>query len=157
MWLVSSVATAPGSMTVARMSGCSSCRRASDHVHPHFVAARRRCWRGRSVRRRRRCGKLLRFTGQARTANQALVELLSAIAKRKSATLAQVASAWLLAQHPWIVPIPGTTKPHRLRENTDAVDLELTPEDLEEITAAADRVDVQGERYPAHMQRWINR
>jgi hypothetical protein len=70
---------------------------------------------------------------------------------------AQVALAWLLAQHPWIVPIPGTTKPHRLRENTDAVDLELTPEDLEEITAAADRVDVQGERYPAHMQRWINR
>jgi diketogulonate reductase-like aldo/keto reductase len=55
------------------------------------------------------------------------------------------------------VPIPGTTKPHRLRENTAAVDLEFTPEDLEEITAAADRVDVQGERYPAHMQRWINR
>jgi hypothetical protein len=65
--------------------------------------------------------------------------------------------AWLLAQHPWIVPIPGTTKPHRLRENTAAVDLELTPEDLEEIIAVADRVDVQGERYPAHMQRWINR
>jgi aryl-alcohol dehydrogenase-like predicted oxidoreductase len=101
--------------------------------------------------------KLPRFTGQARTANQALVELLSAIAKRKSATPAQVALAWLLAQHPWIAPIPGTTKPHRLRENTAAVDLELTPEDLEEITAAADRVDVQGERYPAHMQRWINR
>jgi aryl-alcohol dehydrogenase-like predicted oxidoreductase len=77
--------------------------------------------------------------------------------KRKSATPAQVALAWLLAQHPWIVPIPGTTKPHRLRENTDAVDLELTPKDNEEITAAADRVDVQGERYPAHMQRWINR
>jgi aryl-alcohol dehydrogenase-like predicted oxidoreductase len=101
--------------------------------------------------------KLPRFTGQARTANQALVELLSAIAKRKGATPAQVALAWLLAQHPWIVPIPGTTKPHRLRENTAAGDLELTPEDLEEITAAADRVDVQGERYPAHMQRWINR
>jgi aryl-alcohol dehydrogenase-like predicted oxidoreductase len=64
---------------------------------------------------------------------------------------------WLLAQHPWILPIPGTTRPHRLREDTAAVDLELTPEDLEEITAAADRVDVQGERYPAHMQRWINR
>jgi aryl-alcohol dehydrogenase-like predicted oxidoreductase len=101
--------------------------------------------------------KLPRFTGQARTANQALVELLSAIAKRKRATPAQVALAWLLAQHPWIVPTPGTTKPDRLRENTAAVDLELTREDLEEITAAADRVDVQGERYPAHMQRWINR
>jgi aryl-alcohol dehydrogenase-like predicted oxidoreductase len=101
--------------------------------------------------------KLPRFTGQARTANQALVELLSAIAKRKRATPAQVALAWLLAQHPWIVPTPGTTMPDRLRENTAAVDLELTREDLEEITAAADRVDVQGERYPAHMQRWINR
>jgi aryl-alcohol dehydrogenase-like predicted oxidoreductase len=101
--------------------------------------------------------KLPRFTGQARTANQALVELLSAIAKRKRATPAQVALAWLLAQHPWIVPTPGTTMPDRLRENTAAVDLELTREDLEEITAAADRVDVQGERYPAHIQRWINR
>jgi aryl-alcohol dehydrogenase-like predicted oxidoreductase len=65
--------------------------------------------------------------------------------------------AWLLAQHQWIVPIPGTTKPHRLAENTAAVDVEFTPGDLEEITAAADRVDVQGDRYPAHMQRWINR
>ena len=100
---------------------------------------------------------LPRFTEQARAANQALVELLSAIAARKGATTAQVALAWLLAQHPWIVPIPGTTKAHRLRENSGAVDIELTPEDLEEITAAADRVDVQGERYPAHMQRWINR
>jgi aryl-alcohol dehydrogenase-like predicted oxidoreductase len=90
-------------------------------------------------------------------ANQALVELLSAIAARKGATTAQVALAWLLAQQPWIVPIPGTTKINRLQENSAAVDVELTPEDLEEITAAADRVDVQGERYPAHMQRWINR
>jgi aryl-alcohol dehydrogenase-like predicted oxidoreductase len=79
------------------------------------------------------------------------------IAARKGSTTAQVALAWLLAQHPWIVPIPGTTKVHRLQENSGAVDVELTPEDLEEITAAADRVDVQGERYPAHMQRWINR
>jgi aryl-alcohol dehydrogenase-like predicted oxidoreductase len=100
---------------------------------------------------------LPRFTEQARTANHALVELLSAIAERKSATPAQVALAWLLTQHQWIVPIPGTTKPHRLEENTAAVDVELTPDDLEEITAAADRVDVQGDRYPAHMQRWINR
>jgi len=100
---------------------------------------------------------LPRFTEEARTANQALVDLLSAIAARKGATTAQVALAWLLAQHPWIVPIPGTTKVHRLQENSDAVDVELTAEDLEEITAAADKVDVQGERYPAHMQRWINR
>jgi aryl-alcohol dehydrogenase-like predicted oxidoreductase len=100
---------------------------------------------------------LPRFTEEARTANQALVDLLSAIAKRKGATTAQVALAWLLAQHSWIVPIPGTTKVHRLQENSSAVDIELTPEDLEELTAAADRVDVQGERYPAHMQRWINR
>ena len=100
---------------------------------------------------------LPRFTEEARAANQALVDLLSAIAARKGATTAQVALAWLLAQHPWIVPIPGTTKVHRLQENSDAVDVELTAEDLEEITAAADKVDVQGERYPAHMQRWINR
>ena len=79
------------------------------------------------------------------------------IAARKGATAAQVALAWLLAQHPRIVPIPGTTKVHRLQENSAAIDVELTAEDLEEITAAADRVDVQGERYPAHMQRWINR
>ena len=100
---------------------------------------------------------LPRFTEQARTANKALVDLLSVIAERKGATTAQVALAWLLAQHSWIVPIPGTTKVHRLQENSNAVDIELTPEDLEELTAAADRVDVQGERYPAHMQRWINR
>ena len=68
-----------------------------------------------------------------------------------------MALAWLLAQHSWIVPIPGTTKVHRLQENSSAVDIELTAEDLRELTAAADRVDVQGERYPAHMQRWINR
>ena len=100
---------------------------------------------------------LPRFTEQARTANQALVDLLSAIAAHMGATSAQVALAWLLAQRPWIVPIPGTTKVHRLRDNSGAVDIELTPEDLEEITATADRVDVQGERYPEHMQRWINR
>jgi aryl-alcohol dehydrogenase-like predicted oxidoreductase len=100
---------------------------------------------------------LPRFSEEARVANQALVDLLSAIAARKGATMAQVALAWLLAQHPWIVPIPGTTKVHRLQENSRAVELQLTTEDLEEITAAADKVDVQGERYPEHMQRWINR
>jgi aryl-alcohol dehydrogenase-like predicted oxidoreductase len=102
-------------------------------------------------------GSLPRFTEQARAANQALVDLLSAIAARKGATNAQVALAWLLAQHPSIVPIPGTTKIHRLQENTAAVDVHLTPEDLADLTAAADQVDVKGDRYPEQMQRWINR
>jgi aryl-alcohol dehydrogenase-like predicted oxidoreductase len=100
---------------------------------------------------------LPRFTEQARTANQALVELLSAVAARKGATMAQIALAWLLAQHPWIVPIPGTTKIQRLQENIGAVEVELTRDDLKEIAEAADRIDVRGERYPEHMQRWINR
>jgi aryl-alcohol dehydrogenase-like predicted oxidoreductase len=100
---------------------------------------------------------LPRFTEQARSANQALVDLLSAIAARKGVTNAQIALAWLLAKHPSIVPIPGTTKIHRMRENVGAADIDLTPEDLAEITAAADEVDVHGERYPEHMQRWINR
>ncbi|MEU9779856.1 aldo/keto reductase [Streptomyces phaeochromogenes] len=102
-------------------------------------------------------GSLPRFTEEALAANQALVDLLSAVAARKGTTNAQVALAWLLAQHPWIVPIPGTTKIHRLRENTGAVDVELAPEDLAEITDAAGRIDVSGDRYPEHMQRWINR
>jgi aryl-alcohol dehydrogenase-like predicted oxidoreductase len=100
---------------------------------------------------------LPRFTEEARAANQALVDLLSDIAARKKVTNAQVALAWLLAQHPSIVPIPGTTKIHRLQENVAAADVHLTPEDLMEITTAADRVDLKGERYPEHMQRWINR
>jgi aryl-alcohol dehydrogenase-like predicted oxidoreductase len=100
---------------------------------------------------------LPRFTEQARAANQALVDPLPVIAARKGATTAQVALAWLLAQHSWIVPIAATTKVHRLQENSSALDIELTTEDLDELTAAADRVDVQGERYPAHMQPWINR
>ncbi|WP_326584449.1 aldo/keto reductase [Streptomyces sp. NBC_00487] len=102
-------------------------------------------------------GSLPRFTEEARAADQALVDLLSAVAARKGTTNAQIALAWLLAQHPWIVPIPGTTKIHRLRENAGAVDVELTPQELEEITEAADRVDVSGDRYPEQMQRWINR
>ena len=100
---------------------------------------------------------LPRFTEQARAANQALVDLLTEIADRKKATNAQVALSWLLAQHPSIVPIPGTTKIHRLDENVAAADVVLAPEDLAEITAAADRVDLQGDRYPESMQRWINR
>jgi aryl-alcohol dehydrogenase-like predicted oxidoreductase len=100
---------------------------------------------------------LPRFTEQARAANQALVDLLSAIAARKGATAAQVALAWLLAQRTWIVPIPGTTKLHRLQENVSSVDIELSREDLEELAVASGRVEVQGDRYPEHMQRWINR
>jgi aryl-alcohol dehydrogenase-like predicted oxidoreductase len=100
---------------------------------------------------------LPRFTEAARAANRALVDLLSAIAVRKETTNAQVALAWLLAQHPSIVPIPGTTKIHRLQENVAAADIHLTPHDLKEITEAADRFDIRGERYPEHMQRMINR
>jgi aryl-alcohol dehydrogenase-like predicted oxidoreductase len=102
-------------------------------------------------------GNLPRFTEQARAANQALVDLISVVAERNQATPAQVALAWILAQNPAIVPIPGTTKLHRLQENTVAADLDLPTTDLEELTTAADQIDLTGDRYPAHMQRWINR
>jgi aryl-alcohol dehydrogenase-like predicted oxidoreductase len=101
--------------------------------------------------------KLPRFTPEARRANQALVHLLSEIAKRKKATPAQVALAWLLAQKPWIVPIPGTTKLHRLEENIGAASIELTLDDLREIERAASRIDVQGARYPEHLERMTGR
>ena len=94
-----------------------------------------------------------RFTPEARKANQTLVELLSQIAERKKATPAQIALAWLLAQEPWIVPIPGTTKLHRLEENIGAVSLELTSDDLSEITNAASMITVQGARYPEELER----
>jgi aryl-alcohol dehydrogenase-like predicted oxidoreductase len=100
---------------------------------------------------------LPRFTPEARKANQSLVELLGEIARRKSATPAQIALAWLLAQKPWIVPIPGTTKLHRLEENTGAANIELTAEDLREIESAASKITIQGERYPEHMERMTNR
>jgi aryl-alcohol dehydrogenase-like predicted oxidoreductase len=99
--------------------------------------------------------KLPRFTPEARKANQTLVSLLGRIAQRKNATPAQIAIAWLLAQKPWIVPIPGTTKLHRLEENIGAVKIELTPDDLREIDDAASRITVQGERYPEAMQRMV--
>ena len=98
-----------------------------------------------------------RFTPEARKANQAVVDLLNTIAARLKATPAQVALAWLLAQKPWIVPIPGTTKLHRLEENNGGVSLELTPADLQEINAASDQIALQGERYPAHLQKLIGR
>src|SRR5438309_29138 len=94
---------------------------------------------------------LPRFTPEAMKANQALVELLGRIAQRKQATPAQIALAWLLAQQPWIVPIPGTTKLHRLDENIGAVEVELTADDLAEIKQAAADIEVAGERYPAHL------
>ena len=94
-----------------------------------------------------------RFSPEARKANQALVELLGKIAGQKKATPAQIALAWLLAQKPWIVPIPGTTKRHRLDENLGALDVALTPDDLREIEAAASRIAVQGDRYPERLER----
>jgi aryl-alcohol dehydrogenase-like predicted oxidoreductase len=98
-----------------------------------------------------------RFSPEARQANRALVELLGRIAERKKATPAQVALAWLLSQKPWIVPIPGTTKLHRLQENVAAVDVELTAEDLREIESAAAQITVQGARYSEAAQQMINR
>jgi aryl-alcohol dehydrogenase-like predicted oxidoreductase len=98
-----------------------------------------------------------RFTPEARKANQALVDLLGKIAATKQAAPAQIALAWLLAQKPWIVPIPGTTKLHRLQENLGAADLELTHDDLTAIETAVSRVTVQGDRYPAHLQQRVGR
>ena len=97
-----------------------------------------------------------RFTPEARSANQSLVDLLKTIADRKQATTAQVALAWLLAQKPWIVPIPGTTKAARLQENLGAVDVDLTPVDLAEIEAAAALITVEGDRYPDALERRTN-
>ncbi len=98
-----------------------------------------------------------RFTPEARKANQSLVELLNAVAERKKATAAQIALAWLLAQKPWIVPIPGTTKLHRLQENIEAVEIELTASDLGEINNAAAQIQVEGARYPESLQRMVGR
>src|SRR6267143_6934425 len=94
-----------------------------------------------------------RFTPAAREANQALIDLLRTIAERKNATPAQIALAWLLAQKPWIVPIPGTTKLNRLEENIGAAAVELTPADLREIESAASRITIQGARYPEHLEK----
>jgi aryl-alcohol dehydrogenase-like predicted oxidoreductase len=98
-----------------------------------------------------------RFTPEARKANQAVVDLLGEIAERKGATPAQIALAWLLAQEPWIVPIPGTTKLHRLEENLGALDVELTPDDVRDIDEAVSRIPVQGERYPEQLAKMVGR
>jgi len=98
-----------------------------------------------------------RFTPENRKANEAFVDLLRKIAERKKATPAQIALAWLLAQKPWIVPIPGTTKLARLEENLAAVGVNLTPDDLSEIAAAASKITVQGARYPENLQKMVGR
>jgi aryl-alcohol dehydrogenase-like predicted oxidoreductase len=98
-----------------------------------------------------------RFTAENRKANLALVALLAQVAERKKATPAQIALAWLLAQKPWIVPIPGTTKLKRLDENLGAATVVLTPADLREIESAASRITVQGARYPESSERMIDR
>jgi len=98
-----------------------------------------------------------RFTPEARKANQTLVDLLGKIAKGKNATPAQIALAWLLAQNPWIVPIPGTTKMYRLEENLGALDVQLTPGDLHDIENAAAGITIQGARYPEHLEKRTGR
>jgi aryl-alcohol dehydrogenase-like predicted oxidoreductase len=98
-----------------------------------------------------------RFTPEARKANQAVVDLLGEIAQQKKATPAQIALAWLLAQKPWVVPIPGTTKVSRLEENLGAVNIRLTADDLREIGSAASKIKVEGARYPEHLQKMVGR
>ena len=98
-----------------------------------------------------------RFSPEARKANQVVVDLLGRIAEQKKATPAQIALAWLLAQKPWIVPIPGTTKVSRLEENLGAVNIKLTAEELREIDSAASKIKVEGARYPEHLQKMVGR
>jgi aryl-alcohol dehydrogenase-like predicted oxidoreductase len=100
---------------------------------------------------------LPRFTPEALKTNQALIDLLASIGKRKKATPAQIALAWLLAQKPWIVPIPGTTKLHRLDENIGAFSVELTSDDLRDIDVAASKITVQGARYPEKLEQMTGR
>ena len=102
-------------------------------------------------------GSFPRFSQEARRANQALVDLIAAFAAMKHATSAQIALAWLLAQKPWIVPIPGTARLERLEENIGAVSVELTPDDLREIDAATEKIPVYGDRYPAALEQMTNR
>ncbi len=101
--------------------------------------------------------RLPRFAPEALKANQAMIDLLESIAKKKQATPAQIALAWILAQKPWIVPIPGTTKLHRLEENLGAVEVKLTREDLEEIGGAASEIKIQGSRYPESLEKIVNK
>lgn len=117
---------------------------------PRYQPGDRAASDGTRVRRRRR------FAEENRKANQALVDLLAAIARRKDATPAQIALAWLIAQWPRIVPIPGTRRLRRLEENIGAIQVELTPGDLTEIETATSAIDVRGARYPEHLERMTN-
>ena len=96
---------------------------------------------------------LPRFTPEAMKSNQAMIDLLREVAKQKNATPAQIALAWLLAQKPWIVPIPGTTKLHRLQENNGSTEIELTTEDLNQINQAASKIKIEGDRYPEQLEK----
>jgi aryl-alcohol dehydrogenase-like predicted oxidoreductase len=98
-----------------------------------------------------------RFSEENRKANQGLVDVLGQMAAARQATPAQIALAWLLAQKPWIAPIPGTTKPHRLKENIGGASIELTSDDLREIEGVFSNITVQGDRYPAHLQARVGR
>ncbi len=98
-----------------------------------------------------------RFSPEARKANQSVVDLIGQVAARKQATPAQIALAWVLAQKPWMVPIPGTTKLHRLVENIGAASVELTAGDLHDIDEAVSKIEVQGARYPEHLQKLVGR
>jgi aryl-alcohol dehydrogenase-like predicted oxidoreductase len=97
-----------------------------------------------------------RFSAENRKANRTIVEIVTRIAERKNATPAQIAIAWVLAQHPWIVPIPGTTKPHRLKENIESISVDLSAEDLQEIASATSTITIQGARYPEKNQKMID-
>jgi len=102
--------------------------------------------------------KLLpRFSQENREANQSLVDLIADFARKKNATPAQIALAWILAQRPWIVPIPGTTKLHRLEENLEAVNVKLTPDDLRQLDEATTDLEIHGARYPEEMQKLVGR
>jgi aryl-alcohol dehydrogenase-like predicted oxidoreductase len=101
--------------------------------------------------------KVPRFDPENRKANQALVDVVERFARQRRATPAQVALAWVLAQKRWIIPIPGTTKLHRLRENIGAVSVQLTPGDLGKLAGAASKINVQGARYPEHLQKLVGR
>jgi aryl-alcohol dehydrogenase-like predicted oxidoreductase len=98
-----------------------------------------------------------RFSTEARKANQSMIDLINNIAQKKNATPAQIALAWLLAQKPWIVPIPGTTKLHRLEENLGSINIEFTADELREIANTSSKIKVQGERYPEHLQKLVGR
>lgn len=98
-----------------------------------------------------------RFSPEARKANQSLIDLLNKMAEKKNATSAQIALAWIFAQKPWIVPIPGTTKLHRLEENIGSLSIQFTNDELEEINLLSKEINIAGDRYPEHLQKLVGR